>query len=498
MDTPMSILLTPAQMSQADLLATASGIGFDDLMENAGVAVAEEIQQRFAKCAVLVLCGPGNNGGDGYVVARHLKNAGWPVRLAFLGAQAALPKDGAAMAALWDGPSHAISENADDNCALLDDVGLVVDGLFGAGINRDIDGAVAVFIQALNDADCPVVAIDVPSGIDGQSGAVRGVAVQAAATVTFFRRKPGHLLLPGRQYCGAVAVCDIGIGANVLDEIAPQLFANGPALWRVPGADLNDHKYARGHCVVVSGGPFNTGASRLSAQAALRAGAGLVSIAGAAAALSVQAHHVTSIMLDEISDSDDLARVLSDRRRNALVIGPAAGVGPSTHQNVLIALQSGAACVLDADALTSFVGDERALFAAIKSKQARPVVLTPHEGEFARIFPLVRGDKVARAREAAALSGAVIVLKGADSVIAAPDGWAVINENAPPSLAVAGSGDVLAGVIGGLLAQGMSGKSAAAAGVYVHGAAGQAFGGRGLIAEDLPERIPAVLQALTA
>jgi hydroxyethylthiazole kinase-like uncharacterized protein yjeF len=264
---------------------------------------------------------------------------------------------------------------------------------------------------------------------------------------------------------------------------------NGPALWELPEVELDEHKYNRGHCVVVSGSKFHTGAARLAAYGALRAGAGLVSIAGDSSALEVHVAHVTSIMLAEVSDAAALGALLADKRRNAVVIGPGAGVGPATHQNVHSVLGSGAACVLDADALTSFVGDDRALFAAIK-KHKRPVVMTPHEGEFARLFSSIKGDKVSRARQAAELSGAVVVLKGADTVIAAPDGWTAINGNAPPNLAVAGSGDVLAGIIGGLLAQGLDGRSAAASGVYLHGLAGEIFGGRGLIAEDLPELLP--------
>lgn len=484
MDRRDMVLLTPAQMLQADLLSAESGLSFAALMENAGKAVAEEIQKRFAKCSTLVLCGPGNNGGDAYVVARHLRQAGWSVRVGSFGNPTAMAADASGMAARWDGPSKK-AEPED-----LEGAELVVDGLLGAGLNRNVDGKLATLIEAINAHDSPVVSIDVPSGIDGQDGEVRGVAVQADVTVTFFTRKPGHVLLPGRRNCGELVLREIGIPPSVLDAIAPNMFLNGSGLWQLPQPDIEGHKYTRGHCVVVSGDALHTGAARLAALSALRCGAGLVSLVGEMSALMVHATHVTSIMLADIGSTGSFEAFMADERRNVVVIGPAAGVGPQTHQNVHTALASGAACVLDADALTSFSGDERALFAAIKRNGKRPVVMTPHEGEFSRLFPTVRGDKVSRAQLAAELSGAVVVLKGADSVIAAPNGWAAINTNAPPNLAVAGSGDVLAGIIGGLLAQGLGAASAAAAGVFIHGQAGLVFGGYGLIAEDLPNAIP--------
>jgi NAD(P)H-hydrate epimerase len=367
--------------------------------------------------------------------------------------------------------------------------------LFGAGLARDLNGEVARTVAAVNAGGSPVLAVDLPSGIDGRTGEVRGVAIRAMRTITFFRLKPGHLLLPGRTHCGVTEVAQIGIPESVLATLRPTAFHNGPALWgaslRKPAAE--DHKYSRGHAFVVSGPASSTGAARLAAAGALRIGAGAVTVASPPDALAVNAAHLTAIMLRSIDGSDALERLLSDPRAKAVVVGPANGVGEATRANAEAALRSAAGVVLDADALTSFSAAPGRLFKAIAERSA-PVVVTPHAGEFARLFDDT-GPKLDRARAAAAESGAVVVLKGADTVIAAPDGRAAINSNAPPDLATAGSGDVLAGMIAGLLAQGAAGFEAAAAAVWVHGAAGAAVG-RGLIAEDLPGAVPRVLQAL--
>jgi ADP-dependent NAD(P)H-hydrate dehydratase / NAD(P)H-hydrate epimerase len=333
---------------------------------------------------------------------------------------------------------------------------------------------------------------------------VRGVAVRAARTVTFARRKPGHLLLPGRVCCGPVAVADIGIADATLAELGGRTFANGPDLWGAafPRPDLEAHKYKRGHAVVVSGGATHTGAARLAARGALRAGAGLVTVASPAEALAANAAHLTAIMLRRCDGAADLRDLLADARFNAVALGPALGVGTATRAMVEAALGPNRAAVLDADALTSFSDDARALAAAIRAQGAAKVVLTPHEGEFARLFAgvetvLTAASKLERARRAAELAQAVVVLKGPDTVIAAPDGRAAINENGTPVLATAGSGDVLGGVIAGLLAQGMGPFWAAAAGVWLHAEAGARFG-PGLIAEDLPEALPAALRDVLA
>ncbi len=397
-------------MSRADRLTIGRGTPGITLMENAGRAVADAVAARFARGPVSVLCGPGNNGGDGFIAARLLRERGWSVTLFLLGERERLQGDAAEAAHRWEGPVHPLTADAGAGASLI------IDGIFGAGLARDVNGVAGEVIRRIGEAGIPVAAIDVPTGLDGDTGQVRGTAFQAALTVTFFRAKPGHRLLPGRQLCGELAVADIGIGDDVLAEIAPSTFENGPAVWgaRFPRLRLDAHKYARGHALAVSGGPANTGAARLAARAALRAGAGLVTVASPPNALAVNAAHLTAIMLKGFDGADGLARILEDKRKNACLIGPGAGVGQATRENVLAALLSGAAMLLDADALTSFAEIPRDLFVAIKGYFAGPVVLTPHEGEFARLFPGLQGGKLAR-RGGGGGRGAVVVLKGADT-----------------------------------------------------------------------------------
>jgi hydroxyethylthiazole kinase-like uncharacterized protein yjeF len=485
-------LLTPKEMAQAEQHAMNGGMSGHALMENAGRAVAEAIVKRWTKRPAVVLCGPGNNGGDGFVVARHLQGEGWAVHLVLAGERASLRGEAAAMAALWQDDIFPPSLH------VLDDAQLAVDALFGTGLARPVVGSSAELIDTLSTLNIPVVAVDIPSGIHGATGKVLGTAVGADLTVTFCRKKPGLLLYPGRGFCGEVFVADIGIPDEAVAATAPQLFENSERLWSLPRRGSDEHKYSAGHLVVVSGGPWNTGAARLAAAAGQRTGAGLVTVVSPRAALSVNAAHLTSIMLAETDDALALARLLADRRRNAAVLGPALGVGGETRAKVRAALASGASIVLDADALTSFEDSAEELYAAVAEFPERPVVMTPHAGEFARLFKAASGSdasKVGLARQAATLSGAVVVFKGADTVIAAPGGLAAINTGAPPWLATAGTGDVLAGMIGGLLAQGMEPFQAAAAAVFIHGEAALAAG-MGLIAEDLPARIPAVVQRL--
>ena len=479
-------LLSVEEMYRADSLAMQGGVPGLTLMEAAGTAIARAIRRRFRPRPVAVLCGPGNNGGDGFVVARLLAAEGWPVRLGLLGAPDALKGDAGANAARWRRPIQALHPD------LLAGDPLVVDALFGAGLARPLDGIARTLIEAINARDLDCIGVDVPSGVHGDSGEVLGVAPRCRLTVTFFRAKPGHLLLPGRALCGELIVADIGIPAAALDQIRPATFANAPALWQehLPRPARAGNKYHRGHAVVV-GGEEMTGAARLAAEAARRIGAGLVTIAAAPAVHAIYAAGRPGTIVARVADARALQELCSDPRRNALLIGPGAGVSTQTRERVLMLLGLAKPCVLDADALTVFRDDPESLFAAIKA----PCVLTPHEGEFARLFA-DSGGKLTRARAAAARSGAVVLLKGADTVIAAPTGQAAINANAPPTLATAGSGDVLAGMILGLLAQGVPAFMAAAAAAWLHGQAASVVGS-GLIAEDLIDAVPEACATLT-
>jgi len=492
-------LLSNAEMAEADRLTIASGVAGMTLMENAGRAVADAVAARAPLgTRVTVVAGPGNNGGDGFVAARCLAERGYRVRMLLAGDAASLKGDAAEAAHRFKGD---VEPAAPDKLA---GSGVVVDALFGAGLDRPVSGLPRAMIEAINGCGAPVVAVDLPSGINGTTGAVMGAAVTARESVTFFRLKPGHLLLPGRLHCGKVRVADIGIRAEVLERIAAKTFVNRTELWRrdFPLPRIDGHKYSRGHAVVVSGPMWRTGAARLASRAALRAGAGLVTIASPRDALAVNAATNLAVMVRPADGARELAELLSDRRVNAIVLGPGGGVGVGMRDLVAAALSGERAVVLDADALTSFADDPAALFSAIAARPAAPTILTPHEGEFARIFSdpaqvSAAWSKLDRARAAAAISRAVVLIKGPDTVVAAPDGRAAIADNASPWLATAGSGDVLAGMIAGLTAQQMPAFAAACAGVWLHGEAGT-LAGPGLIAEDLPDLLPKVLAALIA
>ena len=477
-------LLDVNQMGEADRLTVVAGTPGRVLMENAGGSVAQAIIKRWSARPVTIMCGPGNNGGDGFVTARHLVEAGWSVRLALLGAREGLKDEARHHAERWSGAVEPLTP------AALEGAELVVDAIFGAGLSRALEGPAEETLAAAAQKGTPIVAIDVPSGVMGDTGEVLG-AVAVVLTVTFFRKKPGHLLLPGRLLCGEVIVTDIGTPPSVLDTIMPKTFENDPALWlaHLPRPKSGGNKYSRGHALISGGYPM-TGAARMAARAAARAGAGLTTIAVTEIALPIYAAALTSIMVRPIAAPADFDRLLEDRRISAFLIGPGAGVGEETRSRALAMLGSGRATLLDADAITSFQDDPEALDRAIVDA----CVVTPHEGEFKRVFD-ASGDKLQRTRAAARRSGAIIVLKGADTVIAAPDGRAIINANAPPTLATAGSGDVLSGIVLGLLAQGMEPFLAAAAAVWLHGAAAVAFG-PGLIAEDLPDLLPSVFRRL--
>jgi NAD(P)H-hydrate epimerase len=397
-----------------------------------------------------------------------------------------LTGDAQQQAARWTGPVEPLQPT------VVADADVVVDGVFGSGLKRALDDTVATTLRAAVGRGVPLFAIDVPSGVMGDTGEALG-AVAAECTVTFARKKPCHVLQPGRTLCGEVVVADIGTPSAVLDSIEVDTWENHPQLWRasLPTPQASGNKYSRGHALLCGGYPM-TGAARMAARAAARAGAGLTSIAVPEVALPIYAGALTSIMVHPLARPEDFTRLLADTRYTALLIGPGAGVDETTRARALAMLGTGRAVLLDADAITAFADRRAELSAAIQG----PCVLTPHEGEFARLFD-VAGDKLSRARKAARSCGAILVLKGSDTVVAAPDGRAIVNTNAPANLATAGSGDVLGGLILGLLAQGMDAFLAAAAGVWLHGEAAAAFG-PGLLAEDLTEELPGVLRRLGA
>jgi hydroxyethylthiazole kinase-like uncharacterized protein yjeF len=489
-------VLTSAEMERADRLTIAAGTPGFALMLSAGQAVAEAAMDLVAEGSILVVAGRGNNGGDGYVAAAELAARGREVSVILLCERDSLQGDAASAARGWKYPVLPFNPQAIGHPALI------IDALFGAGLNRPIKGDPHDMIEAINANGAPVLSVDLPSGVNGTTGAVMGVAIRAAETVTFFRRKPAHLLLPGRIHCGRVRVADIGIDAQVLAEIRPQTFENIPEFWRkcFPVPQVDGHKYARGHAVIVSGDIAATGAARLSARGALRAGAGLVTLASPRDALAVNAAALAAVMLRAVDTVVEFAELWNDKRLNTCVIGPGAGVGARTRDLVLSALSAKRHLVLDADALTSFAEAPEHLFEAIKASHDPQVVLTPHEGEFPRLFSDMSNkhpnrSKLERVRDAAQRCGAVVLLKGPDTVVASPDGRATIAANAPPWLATAGAGDVLAGMIAGMLAQGVPAFEAASIGAWMHGEAAREAG-PGLIAEDLPEVLPAVFRRL--
>ncbi len=481
-------IITVAQMRAVDAAAPAAGVPATTLMEKAGHAVAAAMAKRFTPQPTTIVCGPGNNGGDGWVAARVLKKLGWPVSVLSLAPRSALRGEAANAAKMWDG---AITEG-DQHSVHAD---LYVDAMFGAGLSRALEGEAARLAALMAASPERVVAIDLPSGLDGDSGKPIGsVCARAALTVTFVRKKPAHVLMPGRAYCGEVVVADIGAPESALNAQRVALFENGPAIWGrwFPWPSPEAHKHARGHTMVASGPHARTGAARLAARAALRVGAGLVTVLSPRDALAENAAQLSAIMLREACDADAFAKAAQTAQ--CLALGPAFGVGDEEMRKLDAALDAKDRCamVIDADAIT--------MLAPLKRKLDARDVLTPHVGEFKRAFPNVleaSPSRVEAARTAAAQAGCVVLLKGPDTIVAAADGRAVINTTGTAFLATAGSGDVLAGLISGLIGQGMASFEAAAAGAWLHGRCAEAFGA-GLIAEDLPEILPRVLSDLAA
>ncbi len=481
-------VLTPLQMTEADRMTIASGVAGSRLMENAGYAILDVVLLHYSSLSrAVVLCGPGNNGGDGYVVARLLAERGVPIALY----RTHPPKpdtDAASACSLWRGPILEL------DTLKIEAGDVVVDALYGAGFRGALQGADARAAEVVRAAGVPVVAVDLPSGVDGLTGRHSGPAFSANHTVTFFCKKPGHLLYPGRALCGQLHVCDIGISSRVLNDIKPTLFENGTALFekQVPKPDLQTHKYARGAVGVFSGDAGATGAARLSALAAAKSGAGAVIALAPQSAVAELAVHLTSAMIRTIDNPNALQHIISDRKYAAFVIGPGFGNLPRLRETVITLLSTPRpfGLVLDADVFTAFADDPDGLFAALAKSKAN-TVMTPHDGEFHRLFSAIADSDLAKhekARAASKLADCTVVYKGPDTVIAAPDGRAAINTNGGPMLATAGSGDALSGIVAGLLAQGMPAFEAACAAVFVHADAGHRLG-TGLIAEELAAAI---------
>lgn len=469
-------------MRAIDEASAAAGVPTRILMENAGRAVAEAIVSRFPQQPTAVLCGPGNNGGDGWVAARVLRDMGWPVWVETLAPREMLRGDAADAAKSWEGETFEFGRSGRR-------AQLFVDALFGAGLSRPLEGE-AARMAVLLPAE-RVVAVDVPSGVNGDTGDALGdVCFEAALTVTFVRKKPAHVLMPGRAWCGEVTVADIGAPESVVTAQNITLRENDPSLWILPWPNADTHKHERGHVMVASGGHTRTGAARLSAKSAIRAGAGLVTVLSPHDALAENAAQLTAIMLREAEGEPAFAE--AGRTAQALVIGPAFGTSDAHYKLLLAAMEAQPRCplILDADAIT--------LLAPLTHGLEPTDVMTPHVGEFRRAFPGIWSNShtpIEAARAAAAYARCVVLLKGPSTVIAAPDGRAIINTTGAPFLATAGAGDVLAGVIAGLIGQGMKSFEAAAAAAWVHGRAGEAFG-PGLCADDLPDILPRIFNQL--
>jgi len=489
-DNPLEVL-SLSEMKTADLRAVELGCSSLTLMESAGQAVADAVQETYPYGNVLVLCGPGNNGGDGFVAARILRGYGRTVRLGCSLDIEALRGDAYTNALRWKSEVYKL-ENS-----IFEGMDIVIDALFGAGLNKPIVGQEKSVIEIINQTKLPCVSIDVPSGVDGDTGKVHGVAPIANICVSFFRKKRCHLLYPGRSFCRDIRIADIGIPSAVLSELAPKIQINHPSSWieEFPKVEVTEHKYSRGHAIVV-GGDKLTGAARLAGRAALRIGAGLVTIASPIKSAYIYRISSPSIMVSDINNTEEFSELIVDKRVTAVLVGPGNGINKNTFDYALKAIETNR-CVIDADALTVFSEAPNLFFDALSNTTAGVSVLTPHEGEFYKVFSSfsINDKELSKIELAinASLHNAVIVFKGPDTVISSPDGRVNINNNSPPDLATAGSGDVLSGIILGLIAQGMPSFEAASAGVWIHGECANEFG-PGLIAEDISDIIPIVLR----
>lgn len=506
----MNELLTAAQMRAIEEAAIARGaVTGLELMERAGAGVVAAVLEEWPELAegrhrAVVLCGPGNNGGDGFVVARLLKERGWEIGVFLYGKAEKLPPDARLNFERWTviGSVHPFGD-----APLRPEADLLVDALFGTGLSRPLSEELVAWLRTdarAAETAMRIVAVDVPSGLCSDSGrslSGDGRMIEAGLTVTFHRAKAGHFLADGPAGSGKVVVRDIGLDATTIGAVRLLTGPEAPL-----SKDGRGHKFRHGHAVVLSGPSGRGGAARLAARGALRIGAGVVTVGCPSDAVAENAARLDAVMLRPVADAAALDDMLGDARINALCLGPALGTGPREAGLVAAALAAGRATVLDADALT-LLARQGALFSALHGD----CVLTPHAGEFARLFPDLAAkldgvakkgpaySKVDAARVAAARAGCVVLFKGPDTVIAGPDGRCAINsaqyDHAAPWLATAGAGDVLAGFIAGLLARGFSSFDAACTGAWLHVECARDFG-PGLIAEDLPDVLPAVFRRL--
>jgi NAD(P)H-hydrate epimerase len=477
-------IVTPHRMAAVDARTIERGVPAARLMERAGTAIARVLRGRWSARPVAVLAGPGQNGGDGWVVARLLREAGWPISVYSDWPAASLNGAAKAMAERWDRapqPLDAFKPTGGE---------LVVDALFGAGLSRPLEGSVAAVLERTARSDAPVIAADLPSGLDGGTGETRGPVAPADATVTFGCPKPGHFLGDGPALCGRLHVVPIGLQVEPGDAAA---LWNAPGLWReaLPFPPTAKHKYDRG-AVLVFGGPRHAGgASRLTAMAAARAGAGATTIAAQGSALDIYAAQLDAVMLRRCDTAAEAGKLAESDKIAAIAIGPGLGTDEAAAGLVRAVLAAGKPAVIDADALT-LIGRHGLL-----GELPKACVLTPHEGEFRTLFPEVEGSALDRATGAVDRCGRTVLLKGATTVIASPDELPVLNTHSSPWLATAGSGDVLTGLIAALLAQGVDAHLAAAAGAWIHGEAGR-LGAVGLTADDLPGLLPPATRSAMA
>ena len=464
-------ILTVEQLKEVEKTIIASGITEQALMERAGEGVAEVILEKFSPCLTVIFCGPGKNGGDGKVVARLLKKKGWPVEIV----------------SLENLPSCEKIET------LLSHAGLIVDALFGSGLTRPLEENTLLLINLINSSLKPIVSIDIPTGIDTDSGACCIGAIRATSTVTFFRARLGHYLLPGREYRGELFVKGLGVPDHMLPPLTAHL--NSPYLWNhfLKDPQPSDHKYTRSPCLIVANGCM-PGAIRLATLAARRGGAGLVRVICKREEYPLFATMAWGEIITPVCSAEDFLKWTEDEHFTAVLWGTGTHSQESIREQAITILLTQKPCVLDGGALSSFAGKTSEL----TSHLHKNVILTPHEGEFLRLFPHLAflKSKAEKALKAAAEAGAIIVLKGYDTVIASPEGELIINANAPATLSTAGTGDVLAGLMVSLLGQGIPPFQAAAAAVWMHGEAAS-HRGLGLIAEDLLGEIPSVLQELS-